>query len=167
MLIKRHSPNQVLLGSATLLVAFFVLPTRVHERYLAQAFAILAVVWVASNSRRIILAVLAIANTLNLHAILAADLGVETVSATSAPSAGAVGAGSFVANQLVAVTGQPPEFYAIEWVRLDATFARTEWVVWAIIVLHTLGFAVILFDYLKANNIKVFNSQLFKRKATI
>ena len=166
MLIKRHSPNQVLLGSATLLVAFFVLPTRVHERYLAQAFAILALVWVAANSRRIILAVLAIANTLNLHAILAADLGVETVSATSAPSAGAAGASGFVANQLIAVTGQPPEFYAIEWVRLDSTFARTEWVVWAIIVIHTLGFAVILFDYLKANDIKVFNHLFINRKET-
>jgi Gpi18-like mannosyltransferase len=157
MLIKRHSPNQVLLGSAALLVAFFALPTRVHERYLAQAFAILAIVWVASNRRRIALAVLAVASTLNLHAILAADLGVETVSATSAPSAGAVGSGSFVANQLVAVTGQPPEFYAIEWVRLDATFARTEWVVWAIILIHSLAFLLIFFDFLKANGKLRFN----------
>mgnify|MGYP000293537448 FL=1 len=162
MLIKRHSPNQVLLGSSALLVAFFALPTRVHERYLAQAFAVLAIVWVASNRRRIALAVLAVANTLNLHAILAADLGVETVSATSAPSAGAVGSGRFVANQLVAVTGQPPEFYAIDWVRLDATFARTEWVVWSIIVIHSLAFLLIFSDFLKAND-----KQLFKtRRAT-
>jgi Gpi18-like mannosyltransferase len=154
MLIKRHSPNQVLLGSAALLVAFFALPTRVHERYLAQAFAILALVWVASNRRRIFLAVLAIANTLNLHAILAADLGVETVSATSAPSSGGVASagGGFVSNQVIAVTGQPPEFYAIEWVRLDATFARTEWVVWAIIVIHSLAFVLIFADYLRAND---------------
>ena len=148
-LIRRHSPNQVLLGSAALLVAFFALPTRVHERYLAQAFAILALVWVASNTRRIALAVLTIANTLNLHAILAADLGVETVSASSAPSAAS--AGAFASSQLIAVTGQPPEFYAIEWVRLDATFARTEWVVWAIILIHTLAFILIFFDYLKAS----------------
>ena len=162
MLIKRHSPNQVLLGSAALLVAFFALPTRVHERYLAQAFAILAIVWVTSNRRRIALGVLAVANTLNLHAILAADLGVETVSATSAPSAGAVGSGRFVANQLVAVTGQPPEFYAIDWVRLDATFTRTEWVVWAIILIHSLAFLLIFSDFLKAND-----KQLFKtRRAT-
>ena len=161
MLIKRHSPNQVLLGSAALLVAFFALPTRVHERYLAQAFAILALVWVASNSRRIFLAVLAIANTLNLHAILAADLGVETVSATSSPVAGSavLKAGDFVSNQMIAVTGQPPEFYAIEWVRLDASFARTEWVVWLIIAIHTLAFVVIFLDFLKANGKQPFRTR--------
>ena len=152
-LVKRHSPNQVLLGSAALLVAFFALPTRVHERYLAQAFAILAIVWVASNSRRFVLALLAVANTLNLHAILAADLGVETVSATSAPAAGG-SAGGFVANQVIAITGKSPEYYAIEWVRMDASFARTEWVVWAIIVIHTLAFALIFADYLRANGVK-------------
>jgi dolichyl-phosphate-mannose-protein mannosyltransferase len=154
MLIKRHSPNQVLLGSAALLVAFFALPTRVHERYLAQAFAILVLVWVASNRRRILLAVLAIANTLNLHAILAADLGVETVSATSAPSAAGVASvgGAFASNQVIALTGNPPEFYAIEWVRLDATFARAEWVVWSIIVIHSFAFMVIFADYLRAND---------------
>lgn len=164
MLIKRHSPNQVLLGSAALLVAFFALPTRVHERYLAQAFAILALVWVASNSRRIFLAVLAIANTLNLHAILAADLGVETVSATSAPSAGGVAStgGGFVSDQLITLTGQPPEFYAIEWVRLDATFARTEWVVWLIIGIHSLAFVLIFADFLRANDKLHFT----RRKAT-
>jgi hypothetical protein len=148
LLTKRHAPNQVLLGSATLLVAFFALPTRVHERYLAQAFAILVLVWAASNSRRIILGLLAIANTLNLHAILAADLGVETVSATSEPSAAATG---FVSGQLVAVTGNPPEFYAIEWVRMDASFARTEWVVWLIVAMHTAAFLVIFWDYLRSS----------------
>ena len=161
LLVKRHSAQQVLLGSAALLVAFFALPTRVHERYLAQAFAILALVWVATNGRRIFLGVLALANTLNLHAILAADLRVETVSATSAPIAS--GLGQIVAsNPIIAVTGNSPEFYAIEWVRLDATFARTEWVVWAIIVIHTLAFALILLDYLRANEIN-----LFKRKTTL
>jgi Gpi18-like mannosyltransferase len=159
LLIKRHSANQVLLASALLLVAFFTLPTRVHERYLAQAFAILALVWVASNSRRILLVLLAIANTLNLHAILAADLRVETVSATSAPVASGLGSG-FLSNQIIAITGHPPEFYAIEWVRLDVTFARTEWVVWAIILIHTLALLVVLRDYLNANDIK-----FSKRKA--
>jgi hypothetical protein len=88
-------------------------------------------------------------------------LGVETVSATSSPSAGSA-SGTGVASQLIAVTGHPPEFYAIGWVRLDATFARTEWVVWVIIAIHTLAFALILFDYLRANEIKS-----FKKKATL
>lgn len=148
LLIKRHSPNHVLLGTATLLVAFFALPTRVHERYLAQAFAILVLVWAASNSRRLVLGLVSVANTLNLHAILAADLGVQTVSATSEPSAATTG---FVSGQLVAITGNPPEFYAIEWVRMDASFARTEWVVWLIIAIHTAAFAVIFWDYLRSS----------------
>ena len=152
-LIKRHAPNQVLLGSAALLVAFFALPTRVHERYLAQAFAILAIVWVANNSRRLALALLAIANTLNLHAILAANLSVETVSYSSAPGANS-SSGGFISSQIIALTGKSPESYGIGWVRMDATFARTEWVVWAIIVIHTLAFVLIFFDFLRANNFK-------------
>lgn len=157
LLIKRHSPNQVLLSSATLLVAFFALPTRVHERYLAQAFAILVLVWAASNSRRLVLGLLALANTINLHAILAADLGVETISATSEPSAASA---NFVAGQLIGITGNPPEYYAIEWVRMDASFARTEWVVWAIIIMHTAAFLIIFMDYLRSSGKLTFRREM-------
>lgn len=153
-LIKRHSANHVLVGSALLLVAFFVLPTRVHERYLAQAFAILALVWVASNSRRIILVLLTLANTLNLHAILAANLDVSTVSATSSPVAAGAGFVGAARHVITIISGNSPEFYAIGWVRMDASFARTEWVVWAIIAVHVLGLLVILYDFLKVNGYK-------------
>jgi len=157
MLIRRHSPNQVLLGSATLLVAFFVLPTRVHERYLVQAFAILAIVWAAKNSRRLLLALLAVANTLNLHAILAADLSVQTVSATASPVASGLDLVGVARNVVTIISGNPPEYYAIGWVRMDATFARTEWVIWAVIFIHLAALLVILFDFLKANGLKLFD----------
>ena len=157
MLIRSHSPNQVLLGSATLLVAFFVLPTRVHERYLVQAFAILAIVWAAKNSRRLLLALLAVANTLNLHAILAADLSVQTVSATASPVASGLDLVGVARNVVTIISGNPPEYYAIGWVRMDATFARTEWVIWAVIFIHLAALLVILFDFLKANGLKLFD----------
>lgn len=160
LLVKRHEPKQVLLAAATLLVAFFNLPTRVHERYLVQAFAILAIIWVATYSRRIILLLLAIANTLNLHAILAADLAVDTVSATSDPSASAGNLAPSL-HRISVITGNPPDFYAIGWVRMDASFARTEWVVWSIILIHLAGFIVILYDYLKANNIRMSAKRAF------
>lgn len=70
------SASTVLIGYSVLLMAFYVFPTRVHERYLAQAFTVLALVLAGSAINRWIFAALNLANTINMHAILAAPLKV-------------------------------------------------------------------------------------------
>ncbi len=70
----RDSRRSILLAMAFLSLAFFVLPTRVHERYLFPIFVILPLL--AMTSRRWLLAtvVLAGASFMNLHAILTLPL---------------------------------------------------------------------------------------------
>lgn len=150
MLIKRHNAEQVLTGFALLLVAFFVLPTRVHERYLAQAFAVLALVWAVKLWQRAAFMVLSLANAVNLHAILAADLRVET--AVIEPSASASGAtGGFAQSTAQLIVTARPEDYGLDWVRLPAEFSRAEPMVLLVVFVHVMAFAVVFIDYLKAN----------------
>ncbi len=151
MLIKRHNPEQVLTAFALLLFGFFMLPTRVHERYLAQAFAVLALVWALKLGRRLILVALAAANTVNLHAILAANLQVYNAQVQASASAGH-GLFSPVAA-LVSPRAADPASLGIEWVRMPADWARLEWVVWLVVIVHTVAFAVLIADYVRANKI--------------
>lgn len=64
----------VLLALAVLTIAFFVLPTRVHERYIFPAFALLPLL--AATQRRWLVALVALAMGafINLHAILTLPL---------------------------------------------------------------------------------------------
>ena len=55
---------------AVLAVAFFILPTRVHERYLFPAFAIAAILAATSVRWRLAYVVLSLASFANLYAIL-------------------------------------------------------------------------------------------------
>ena len=70
----RDNRRSILLAAAYLSLAFFVLPTRVHERYLFPVFMLLPLL--AMTSRRWLVAtiVLAIASFMNLHGVLTLPL---------------------------------------------------------------------------------------------
>ena len=70
----RDSRRSILLSLAFLSLAFFVLPTRVHERYLFPIFVMLPLLVLVSRRWLIALGVLAIASFMNLHAILTLPL---------------------------------------------------------------------------------------------
>ncbi len=66
----RNDRTAIVLGMTVLAIAFFAVPTRVHERYLFPAFGVGALVAAASVAWRWWYIVLGIAATVNLHAIL-------------------------------------------------------------------------------------------------
>ena len=70
-LLARDGVGPILLGFTILALAFFVLPTRVHERYLFPFFATGAVLAASSIGTGLAFAAVALLNTANLHAILA------------------------------------------------------------------------------------------------
>ncbi|MEO0312835.1 MAG: hypothetical protein RL140_65 [Actinomycetota bacterium] len=148
VLFRRHEPIQVLTGFALLLVAFFVLPTRVHERYLVQAFVILAVIWSAKVWQRIFLVLLSIANTINLHAILAKDLDVQNMNVGKTAESIPTGISNSPRFQ-----GRSPEDFGLSWVRVDADFAREEWVVWVIVLIHAAALVLVMKEFLKVANL--------------
>lgn len=150
VLYKRREPMQVLTGLSLLLVAFFLLPTRVHERYLVQAFAVLAIIWAPKLWQRLTLVVVSVANTVNLHAILAKDLDVQNFSVSARDPGFATGVADAVPFQ-----GKGPEGFGISWVRLPADFAREEWVIWLIVAIHVAAFVILSRDFLKITNLKI------------
>lgn len=84
-LLVRNDAPAVLLAFTVLALAFFVLPTRVHERYLFPFFATGAVMVASSIPACIGLAALSLLNTANLHAVLT---GAVSVSAGGGPGGG-------------------------------------------------------------------------------
>jgi hypothetical protein len=71
VLWRRHDDRRALLVAlAVMAVAFFVLPTRVHERYLYPFFALGAILLVLRPRWAAVYAVLAAANLANLYGIL-------------------------------------------------------------------------------------------------
>jgi hypothetical protein len=60
----------ILVGLAVLALALFVIPTRVHERYLFPFFAVGAILAAVSWRWRVAFAVVALANFLNLYGVL-------------------------------------------------------------------------------------------------
>lgn len=66
----RPDPRTLTIALAALAVVFFVVPTRVHERYLFPFFAVGAVLAAVSLRWRVAYAVLAVANGLNLYVVL-------------------------------------------------------------------------------------------------
>jgi hypothetical protein len=70
----RDSRRSILLAAAFLSLAFFVLPTRVHERYLFPIFVILPLLAMTSRRWLVATVVLAAASFMNLHAILTLPL---------------------------------------------------------------------------------------------
>lgn len=150
VLFKKREPLQILTGLALLLVAFFVLPTRVHERYLVQAFAILAVIWSTKLWQRLTLVVVSIANTVNLHAILAKDLDVQNMSVEARDPGFVTGVADAIPFE-----GKGPEGFGIRWVRLPADFAREEWVIWLVVAIHVAALVIVARDFIKASNLRV------------
>ena len=69
-LAVRDSRRSILLVAAFLSLAFFILPTRVHERYAFPIFAILPLLAVGSRSFTIVTAAAAAAVLVNIHAVL-------------------------------------------------------------------------------------------------
>lgn len=150
ILFKKREPLQVLTGLALLLVAFFVLPTRVHERYLVQAFAILAIIWAPRVWQRVTLVIVSVANTINLHAILAKDLDVQNMSVSARDPGFAVGITDPTPFQ-----GKGPEGFGLSWVRLPTDFAREEGVIWLIVAIHVAALIIVARDFLKVTNLRV------------
>ncbi len=66
----RNDRTAIILGLTVLAVAFFAVPTRVHERYLFPAFGIGALLAAASVGWRWWYLILGLANTVNLHAVV-------------------------------------------------------------------------------------------------
>jgi hypothetical protein len=66
----RPTPLTILTGVTVLAIAFFILPTRVHERYLFPFVAVGAVLAAVSVRWRIAYAVLSLTTFLNMYAIL-------------------------------------------------------------------------------------------------
>lgn len=150
VLFKKREPILVFTGLALLLVAFFMLPTRVHERYLVQAFAVLALIWVPKLWQRIFLVVLAFANTVNLHAILAKDLDVQNMSVSARDPGYLTGIKDAVPFQ-----GKGPEGFGISWVRLPADFAREELVIWLVVAIHLAALVLVARDFIKLSGISL------------
>ncbi|MDQ3492109.1 MAG: phospholipid carrier-dependent glycosyltransferase [Chloroflexota bacterium] len=79
-LLQRADRWSIVLVTIFLSLCFFVLPTRVHERYLFPAFAFLPLLAAAQGKWRWATVALALGSFMNLHAILTVDIyGTETV----------------------------------------------------------------------------------------
>jgi dolichyl-phosphate-mannose--protein O-mannosyl transferase len=85
MIWRRDDRRTLLVALAVMAIAFFVLPTRVHERYLFPFFALGAVLLAVSPRWGAVYLVLAVANTANLYGILTKpfyeNLGLEPMLA--------------------------------------------------------------------------------------
>jgi Gpi18-like mannosyltransferase len=68
--MTRSDRSSIIVTATVLAVAFFILPTRVHERYIFPAFALGALLAGASLAWRRWYIVLALANVVNIHAVL-------------------------------------------------------------------------------------------------
>jgi len=134
--LRNGSPYTVFLGYSALLVAFFDLPTRVHERYLIQAFAVLALVWAGGWINRGAFITLSLANLTNLHAILAGGLQVNFPPAPP-PTDG---------SQIYDHNGSSPDFYGIGSLPLDAWLSRSASVIVVVVAIHTLALGYLIFQ---------------------
>jgi dolichyl-phosphate-mannose--protein O-mannosyl transferase len=68
---RRDDRRTLLVALAVMAIAFFILPTRVHERYMYPFFALGAILAATSFRWRIAYLVLAVASFLNLYVVLA------------------------------------------------------------------------------------------------
>lgn len=68
--LARDERRTIIVATIFLALAFFVLPTRVHERYLMPVFALLPLLAVTSRSWLLVLVGLSASVLINLHAVL-------------------------------------------------------------------------------------------------
>ena len=73
-LSRRDDARSILVTTLFLALCFFVLPTRVHERFIFPAFAVLPVLVVMERRWLFVLALLTIAAWANFHAVLSMPL---------------------------------------------------------------------------------------------
>lgn len=83
-LAVRDSRRSILLAAVFLSLAFFILPTRVHERYAFPIFALLPLLAVGSRSFTIVTVVASAATLINIHAVLTLP-PLSTTDLTSLP----------------------------------------------------------------------------------
>ena len=138
-LVRKPTVQNALTGFAVVLVAFYDLPTRVHERYLVQAFVILCLVWATKWWDRIALTVLSLANVINLHAILATGLNVQFPP--SPPST----------DMVYQHHGQSPDYYGISGISLAPGFSRDLWLVYLVIGLHFAALCYLFWQLFRQN----------------
>jgi hypothetical protein len=142
-LVRNPSVQNSFIGFALVLVAFYDLPTRVHERYLVQAFAILCLVWATKWWDRVALVLLATANALNLHAIL--SNGLNVMFPPMPPT-----------NDVVYQHhGLSPDNYGIGGVPFEAGFTRDTWLVYLIIVIQLAALFYLIWQLINANRRKL------------
>jgi len=148
-LLVRDGRLPILLGFTIVAFAFYLLPTRVHERYLFPFFVTGALLAAGSIARVLGYAAVGLANAVNLHAVLAAPLSIGASGAGGGPGgpggfAGRVGAGGPGGlDGLGGVGGRGgSEIGSISLPLAD--LARSEAVVTAIAVGQAAAFAVLL-----------------------
>jgi hypothetical protein len=78
----RDDAQSLLVALAILTIAFFVVPTRVHERYLFPFFGLGAILLAASPRWRVVYGLLAVVNTANLLAVLGQYKGIPAGDGT-------------------------------------------------------------------------------------
>src|SRR5207247_9790230 len=69
-LARRPTPQALLVGVTILAIAFFILPTRVHERYLFPFIGLGAILVAASIRWRIAYVLLSLTTFLNMYVVL-------------------------------------------------------------------------------------------------
>lgn len=138
-LTLRRDAVAVLLGYVLLSSAFFVVPTRVHERYLVPAFAAAAVLAAPHVVRLVVLLLAGLLNVANLHAVLAAPLDVQVVRA-AVPLPAPRDAGPPAASSLGPPPVGEPQNVLLPW----AGVARAEWVVQVVSLGQTAMFLGLL-----------------------
>jgi dolichyl-phosphate-mannose-protein mannosyltransferase len=92
-LLLRADRLSIVLGFTLVAVAFYVLPTRVHERYLFPAFGCGALLAAAAARRAWAYLGLGLLNTINLHAVLAGGLKVGSGGIGTGGGGGSGGGG--------------------------------------------------------------------------
>ena len=94
-LLVRDGLVTILLGFSILALAFFVVPTRVHERYLFPFFATASILAAPAATSMAGLVGVALLNTANLHAVLSGALRASSSGAFGRGGAGGLGNGAF------------------------------------------------------------------------
>ncbi|HEY8168291.1 MAG TPA: phospholipid carrier-dependent glycosyltransferase [Candidatus Limnocylindrales bacterium] len=74
LLVRRDERLTILLAAAYLCLAFFMLPTRVHERYLFPVFSLLPLLAILDRRYLVATVILAISTFVNLHAVLSSPI---------------------------------------------------------------------------------------------
>ncbi len=118
-LLWRDERRTIILTAVFLSICFFVLPTRVHERYLVPVFALLPLLAVASRAWLVALVALATACLINLHGVL-----------TYAPNPDFRYGTDNVANMAFGDAARSPLLVVLSVLLVTGGFLFTAWRLW-------------------------------------